>query len=690
MFREDPDRTVDKVVLDELQHNVITPETSNTLRNMTSIFDWHLGDVIKKGSYQEHREKGKNLYLPLLRLNTDFSFCYQGEIDLAMPREAISAALQRVMTYHQKTCYSKGAYFVPKMNKDDQVGYDLLFLNFHLFVSNTPSKFYVVGGDGTPFKSGAFGQIYFLSGVVKPAHGIVGAMEFFPFPSTKKVVVKAQENDFKEFAYKFVCYVQQEAHCQRELGDVKVKSSSLFAIDARDQSFKLSDDRKEYYKSVGDRKTHALITMPFVFGWVLGELYDLGTDAANSQQHLEEIECQELEVRNKERANNKIFSEEQNEKDKVLAAKISARTFLRTPEGRFIVTRQLILTWKRLRETLQIVHGDLKLSNIMLEYNLETGAVSVKFLDFGSSFQLSDDIFALEERDISGSPKYMAPELVPCLIGQPHGLNDFATDEYSLALVLMHVWGDLALSLRGMSQEQLAKMRMSDASVKHDLFHGIELPENVKTNISNIFTELTRLEPLKRLTMNAALVAFELARIDYFKSRYHHQPQMFPLLEASHRLALDNSCHQLFWASASTHLKYAEALCAHLKNMIASLPDEPDAIRLFAQTIGIAAFMHLLHKNEMEGAIAGYLEAYQVSYEQCQSEADKFKPLAQMKEVIAEPKHKEYEAYCKHATLFMQKRTSKRCKFDELRIEAKHMERKSEKFKKAGAYFGMK
>src|SRR6185369_10531809 len=79
-----------------------------------------------------------------------------------------------------------------------------------------------------------------------------------------------------------------------------------------------------------------------------------------------------------------------------------------------------------------VVHADLKADNIIVDQR-RAGIDQVKIVDFGIARLVTGVRDTTEERSISGTPEYMAPEVIS---GAP---PSFASDIYAVGIILFEL-----------------------------------------------------------------------------------------------------------------------------------------------------------------------------------------------------------------------------------------------------------
>ena len=70
--------------------------------------------------------------------------------------------------------------------------------------------------------------------------------------------------------------------------------------------------------------------------------------------------------------------------------------------------RQIVIAVSYLHDDCDIVHRDIKAANILLDKRFE----QIKLCDFGGAKRLRHDLSARSDRSITGSPLWMAPEVI--------------------------------------------------------------------------------------------------------------------------------------------------------------------------------------------------------------------------------------------------------------------------------------
>lgn len=95
--------------------------------------------------------------------------------------------------------------------------------------------------------------------------------------------------------------------------------------------------------------------------------------------------------------------------DTTLYKYLMERTFLEQSEATYFI-HQLLCALDYLHNKLKIVHRDIKLGNVLLQYNSGTGLPVVKLGDFGLAASLGDHPDN-EQLTYCGTPNYMAPEV---------------------------------------------------------------------------------------------------------------------------------------------------------------------------------------------------------------------------------------------------------------------------------------
>ena len=99
------------------------------------------------------------------------------------------------------------------------------------------------------------------------------------------------------------------------------------------------------------------------------------------------------------------------------------------PLSRAVALMRQILAGLAEAHAAGVAHGDVKSDNVLVE-TLRDGSERVKIVDFGLARLLGRDRQATDPLQISGTPEYMAPELV---LG--HGAS-LAADVYAVGIIL--------------------------------------------------------------------------------------------------------------------------------------------------------------------------------------------------------------------------------------------------------------
>jgi serine/threonine protein kinase len=139
---------------------------------------------------------------------------------------------------------------------------------------------------------------------------------------------------------------------------------------------------------------------------------------------------------------------------------------------------ELVQAVAYLHETVHIVHGDLKLENVLLDTKNH-----IRVIDFGFSQQFSRDsqVFTLR----CGSPAYMAPEIV---MGAPYGKS---VDIWSLGVILYAlVLG--SLPFEGATIEE---------QLRNVVFGRPRYPSDVRGALRSLLSGMLEKDPRKRITL---------------------------------------------------------------------------------------------------------------------------------------------------------------------------------------------
>lgn len=177
----------------------------------------------------------------------------------------------------------------------------------------------------------------------------------------------------------------------------------------------------------------------------------------------------------------------------------------------------------------QIVHGDLKLSNLLLDSRCD-----LKICDFGHSFVVENEEFGVSNEsclDIAGTPNYLAPEVVECLLGRNAGAKQHeAPRRISYEIDIWAIGVCLYAMLIGTPPFQIDFNRTTTTTTMttlEDLYRrirqveyayppsdSISVSDSVKRLIKNILVS----EPYGRLSL-LEIVADKWLRESYFPDK---------------------------------------------------------------------------------------------------------------------------------------------------------------------------
>lgn len=668
MFHTESRLSNNQVVIRSFDPRSIFPLVSEGLLKYAIGMQWQIGHIIKKGYHEE--SSGNCSY----QLTTNVSFKFCGVLKSSLPCDMLTSGIAKIVSSHQnQPFYGRGAYFIPVLANNQDAQYEFYYLDCCLFADEKQTKYYVVDKK-LDIQAGQYGQLYHVVGAYKHKYSVIGPKQFIARCTSKPVIIKAGRSSADNPDQKFHIMFQNEVNGMRAQGDLKVKSSLLFTKSFGGKDYQFASHKHQDHAANAYPSLESVIMMPLINGFTLEELYEAGTPSANARRHAERLELEELQAR--VAARNQGDDPEGARQDELLRLKIKARDFLRSEEGRLIVARQCVDKLLKLHAK-NIIHCDLKDTNIMVEINYLTLAVTVKFIDYGFSRNLSDpDSLIPYVGYATGSVAQMAPELLMSLIDGRKVFNSVKTDEYALGIVLLAVFGDTLVSSFSAGIKAYAKMRCEQNSATHQLFHKLNYHPTIKEQITSIFNQWLLRDPYARLPLTDVQVMLNQVAEAFYKLK---DPAKADTIVSNHRIALNYSRERSQSISPATHLHYAFAMCVQLKAAIIKLQDNPAAIKMYAHSVNIAAFMHLESKAALLEAVDLYHTAYETSYQACQNKLVELKQLQDQMVAAPTEKKTELSIYLDHACLFMRTREQKRCQLDELAVEAEHMTRKSEK-----------
>ncbi len=672
MFHTESRMTENVLSVSGFEPYAIFPLVSEGLIKTAIGLKWPNGYVIKKGYFQD------TVNNCTYKLIAKHHYRYRGIVSLSLPADELNASLARIFTQHpNKLFYKRGAYFVPAMPGDDQAQYDFYYLDFHMLSYGKPSRYYVVVEQGLTIKKGDIGDLFAIAGTYKPKHSVIGPMAFSPRRQTSPVLIKTARSSSSNPDQRFFTMFQNEVNGMRACGDVKVKHALLFSKEFGGKEYKTASQNPDDYKNNSFHGLESVIVMPFIVGYTLEELYEIRTPAANARYHQERLDLMELEERDQARIINPDAYKSEFDADEILRVKISVRDFLRSEEGRLLVARQCI---QRLRDlhAKGIIHGDIKDANIMVEVNLKTKSVMVRFIDFGFSRSLFDEATAQPFEDrIAGTIQNLAPEILACLSTAKIAPFNEITDEYALATVLLEVFGCALISNFSGKKADYIKMRCEQERIQHQLFYKLNYQPTTKEKITAIFDEWVLRDPNRRLRLTSIQERFNQVTEEHYALKF---PDQAVMISANHQMALAGLPSRSLIDNAGSNIQFALALCEALKACLKELNDQPAAISLFAHTVNVEAFMRLQTIAAMLEVIDRYYAEYVAAYELCQQNIKDLRALEPIFDKEPAAKREELHVYLEHASVFMQTREEQRCCLDELAVEAEHMRRASKKF----------
>lgn len=123
------------------------------------------------------------------------------------------------------------------------------------------------------------------------------------------------------------------------------------------------------------------------------------------------------------------------------------RTVLSQVEAAYFI-HQLLSALDYLHSKLKIVHRDIKLGNVLLQYNSGTGLPIVKLCDFGLAASLGDHPDN-EQLTYCGTPNYMAPEVAQ------NRSQSYARDMWSVGVMFYYLVTGSAPFAQGTKEETI-------------------------------------------------------------------------------------------------------------------------------------------------------------------------------------------------------------------------------------------
>ena len=205
----------------------------------------------------------------------------------------------------------------------------------------------------------------------------------------------------------------------------------------------------------------------------------------------------------------------------------------------YITSRGLVLReWEARRVLLQlcggvawlhkrhIVHGDLKLSNLLLDSRCD-----LKICDFGHSFVVvNEDLGVSSESclDIAGTPNYLAPEVVECLMERDTGNKQHESlRRISYEIDIWAIGVCLYAMLIGTPPFQIDFSRAATTTTLEDLYRRIRQVEyayppsdsiSVSDSVKRLIKDILVSEPYGRLSL-LEIVADKWLRESYFPDK---------------------------------------------------------------------------------------------------------------------------------------------------------------------------